>query len=111
MLVAVALAVTGYVATSQLRQYLIGQQQTQLQDQVRSLGERIANTIQLCNTDIRYPGPTLIACANDDTSAIVQGGAGTDRSPTSPGSRRPPSAPTTTHPSPCPRATARRPGC
>ena len=76
VLVAVALAVTGYVATSQLRQYLIGQQQTQLQDQVRSLGERIANTIQLCNTDIRYPGPTLIACANDDTSAIVQGGGG-----------------------------------
>ncbi|SDP63197.1 two-component system, OmpR family, sensor kinase [Klenkia soli] len=76
VLVAVALAVTGYVATSQLRQYLIGQQQTQLRDQVQTLSERIADTIQLCNTAFRYPGPTLIACANDQTSVIVQGGDG-----------------------------------
>ncbi|MEI4270249.1 HAMP domain-containing sensor histidine kinase [Klenkia sp. LSe6-5] len=80
VLLAVALAVTGYVATSQLRQYLVGQQQTQLQEQVRSLSERIPDTIALCNSSNRYPGPTLIACANDSTVAIVQGGGSDARS-------------------------------
>ncbi len=74
LLVTVALAATGYVATSQLREYLIGQQRAELQDQVQSLQEQTAETLQLCNTPVRYPGPTLIACSNASTATIVQGG-------------------------------------
>ncbi|MCW2581458.1 MAG: Histidine kinase, partial [Klenkia sp.] len=80
VLVAIALGATGYAATSQLRTYLVGQQEGELRDQMQSLADSSAQTLELCNADFRYPGPTLIACANSATATIVQGGDRSARS-------------------------------
>ncbi|KQS73894.1 histidine kinase [Modestobacter sp. Leaf380] len=74
LLVTVALGATGYVATSQLRDYLIGQQQGELQTQIQSLVTEPARTLQLCSTPYRFAGPTLIACADRTGGRVVQGG-------------------------------------
>ncbi|GHE11184.1 hypothetical protein GCM10011381_23670 [Klenkia taihuensis] len=74
LLVAVALAVTGFVGTSMLRSYLVDQQQEQLRERVNSLLD-VQQAQRACGQPDRLVGPELLACVDSGGSgAIVNGG-------------------------------------
>jgi two-component system OmpR family sensor kinase len=75
VLVAAALAVTGLVATSLLRSYLVNQQAAQLQESVRSYLLNPDATLEFCNRTTRFANQDLVACIDGTGNGnIVSGG-------------------------------------
>jgi signal transduction histidine kinase len=71
-LVAAALAVTGFAATSLLRGYLLDQRDDQLQLLAQDVQTNPAGVLQQCAVaGGRFPSSTYVACVVPDTSQIV----------------------------------------
>ncbi len=74
-LVTVALLATGFAGTSLLRTYLVQQQRDDLQEQARQLEANVGQALQVCDRGFRYPGDTLLACADGTGYVVVSGGS------------------------------------
>jgi len=74
VLVAAALALTGFVGTSLLRSYLVEQQKEQLQDSMRSYLASPQATLQYCNQTVRFAGQDLLACIHSSGNGVVVSG-------------------------------------
>ncbi|SCX46089.1 two-component system, OmpR family, sensor kinase [Klenkia marina] len=74
LLVTAALAVTGLVATSLLRSYLVSQQEEQLREASAAYVQNPQATLEYCNRPTRIPNQNLLACIDSSGAGVIVAG-------------------------------------